>query len=79
MTDGQTARRTDRQGKNNMSPPEGGRHNEVTAKNMHTMFGNNIPELLDMDVDFARLTQLVPSNISQVTQKGARIATSTLE
>jgi len=29
MTDGQTARRTDGQGKNNMSPPEGGgRHNK---------------------------------------------------
>ena len=27
VTDGQTARRTDGQGKNNMSPPEGGRHN----------------------------------------------------
>jgi len=26
-TDGQTARRTDGKGKNNMSPPEGGRHN----------------------------------------------------
>jgi len=27
VTDGQTDRRTDEQGKNNMSPPEGGRHN----------------------------------------------------
>jgi len=27
VTDGQTDRRTDGQGKNNMSPPEGGRHN----------------------------------------------------
>jgi len=27
VTDGQTARQTDGQGKNNMSPPEGGRHN----------------------------------------------------
>ena len=26
VTDGQTDRRTDGQGKNNMSPPEGGRH-----------------------------------------------------
>ena len=28
VTDGQTARQTDGQGKNNMSPPEGGRHNK---------------------------------------------------
>jgi len=28
VTDGQTDRRTDGQGKNNMSPPEGGRHNK---------------------------------------------------
>jgi len=27
VTDGQTDRRTDGRGKNNMSPPEGGRHN----------------------------------------------------
>ena len=32
VTDGQTARRTDGQGKNNMSPPEGGgRHNHTTC------------------------------------------------
>ena len=31
VTDGQTDRRTDGQGKNNMSPPEGGRHNLLTA------------------------------------------------
>jgi len=46
---------------------------------MHTMFDNNIPELSDKDVDLARLTQLVLSNISQATQKGARIATPTLD
>jgi len=31
VTDGQTARRTDGQGKNNMSPPEGGRHNYIQS------------------------------------------------
>ena len=30
VTDGQTDRRTDGQGKNNMSPPERGRHNYST-------------------------------------------------
>jgi len=30
-TDGQTARRIDGQGKNNMSPPEGGRHNNKVS------------------------------------------------
>jgi len=30
VTDGQTARRRDGQGKNYMSPPEGGRHNTDT-------------------------------------------------
>ena len=29
VTDGQTDRQTDGQGKNNMSPPEGGRHNNT--------------------------------------------------
>ena len=32
VTDGQTARRTDGQGKNNMSPPKGGRHNNSLKK-----------------------------------------------
>ena len=32
VTDGQTARRTDGQSKNNMSPPEGGGHNKAYYK-----------------------------------------------
>jgi len=32
VTDGQTDRQPDGQGKNNMSPPEGGRHNKVPQR-----------------------------------------------
>ena len=38
VTDGQTDRRTDGQGKNNMSPPEVGRHNN----NIHQAWENYI-------------------------------------
>jgi len=34
VTDGQTDRRIDRQGKNKMSPPEGGRHKNYQARHV---------------------------------------------
>ena len=38
VTDGPTDRRTDGQGKNNMSPPEGGRHNNNSNNDNSVVF-----------------------------------------